>query len=83
MIKYSTPKTTVRKIKSTDPNFNITTEYIIYPRAQIQIDKNCPIRYAEIITKCIEHGWIEPVAFMSEREMLFVGLSGNNQEAQT
>jgi hypothetical protein len=82
MIKYSTPKTKVRKIKSTDPNFNITTDWIIYPRAAIHISQRCPDNYKNLIEECVKHGWIQPVAYMSEREMLFVGLSGNNQEAQ-
>ena len=78
MIKYSTPKTKVRKIKSTDPNFNITTDWIIYPRAAIHISQRCPDTYKHLIEECVNHGWIKPVAHVTEKEYLWMNLANDN-----
>ncbi len=82
MITYTAHRTCVRKIKPGDPNFDITDNFIIYPRALIQIDQNCPAYYATVINECIKQGWIIPVAYMTEREMMFVGLTGKKQGPQ-
>ena len=62
-------------IKRGDPNFLIQGKFTVCPRAGIQINKNCPREYMMIIQTCLERGWIEPVATITEREQLFMGLS--------
>jgi hypothetical protein len=62
-------------IKRGDSNFLIQGKFTITPRAGIQINKNCPRDYMMIIQACLEKGWIEPIANITEREKLFMGLS--------
>jgi hypothetical protein len=47
------------------------------PRAGFEISSGCPIEYKMVLQECINNGWLKPVAYMTEREMLFVGLSDN------
>ena len=61
-------------IKRGDPDFLIQGKFTIAPRAGIQINKNCPRKYMMIIQTCLERGWIDPVATITEREKIFMGL---------
>jgi hypothetical protein len=38
------------------------------PRAGFEISQGCPKEYKMIIAECINNGWIEPVAFITEQE---------------
>ncbi len=76
MANYNTTsKKKVHKINPSSEYFNIITEFIIYPRAAIHVSQSCPDNYRNLIEECVKHGWIQPVAYMSEREMLFAGLT--------
>lgn len=78
MIEYTLHKSKVHKIGPSDPNFNIIDQYMIFQRAAIHFDPNIPAAYCAIIAECLSKGWIKPVAYMTEREKLFIGLSENN-----
>ena len=45
------------------------------PRAGFEINENCPREYRQIIAACIDQGWLKPIAHVTERELLFMGLS--------
>jgi hypothetical protein len=45
------------------------------PRAGFEINQSCPTEYKMIINECIRNGWLKPVANVTERELLFMGLS--------
>jgi len=83
MINYTPHKTKVHKILPTDNNFSITDEFIVYQRAAIHFDQNIPHSYAKIVIDCINNGWIKPVAYITEREKLFIGLSENNGQGRS
>jgi hypothetical protein len=72
---YTFHKSQIRTIKPGDPNFVITDGLVQTNRAGIEISQRCPSNYAKIIAECINHGWIKPVASVTERELLFIGLS--------
>lgn len=78
MIDYKLHRSKVHKIEPSDPNFNIIDQYMIVQRAAIHFDPNIPAAYYEIIAECLSNGWIKPVAYITEREKLFIGLSENN-----
>ena len=77
-MNISVKNTKVHKIESNDPNFNILDEFIIYQRAAIHFSADIPPNYSQILAKCLDEGWIRPVAYVTEREKLFIGLSENN-----
>ena len=72
---YTPHKSQVRSIKQDNPNFYIYDKSTSTPRAGFEINQQCPenLRYA--IIECIKHGWLKPVAHVTERELLFMGLT--------
>lgn len=74
-MKITSYKTSLRTIKPNDPRFIINDGLITSPRAGFHILPECPREYKLVIQECIHRGWLQPVANMTERELLFVGLS--------
>lgn len=72
---YKTHTSTIRTLKQGDPNFVINDGLMQAPRAGIEISNRCPENYASLIQECIRHGWLKPVAHVTERELLFMGLT--------
>lgn len=68
-------QTQLRTIKSSDPKFHIIDGMIIAPRAGFEINHHCPREYKLIIAECINNGWLKPVATVTERELIFMGLA--------
>jgi hypothetical protein len=65
----------IRTIKPNDPRFLINDGMTIASRAGFEISSGCPIEYKMVLQECINNGWLKPVAYMTEREMMFVGLT--------
>jgi hypothetical protein len=65
----------IYKITSKDPGFVLEDGIIISHRAAIEIDSRCPDNYSTIVQYCIAKGWIKPVAYITEREKIFIGLT--------
>jgi hypothetical protein len=40
-------------------------------RAGIEISQRCPETYKYLVLECINHGWIRPVAYMPEEEVMW------------
>lgn len=72
---FITHKSQVRTIKPNDPRFLIDDGIIVYPRAGFEVAKECPVEYMQIIQQCIQNGWLKPVANMTEKELIFMGLT--------
>ena len=72
---YTLHQSQIRTLKPGDPNFVITNGLVQTNRAGIEISQRCPSNYASLIAECLNHGWIKPVAHVTERELLFMGLS--------
>lgn len=67
----------IRTIKQSDPRFNIKDKFLMAPRAGFEISQQCPREYKMIISECIGNGWLKPVAHVTERELLFMGISND------
>jgi hypothetical protein len=67
----------IRTIKQSDPRFQIKDRFLMAPRAGFEISQQCPREYKMIISECINNGWLKPVAHVTERELLFMGLSND------
>jgi len=65
----------IRTLKSGDKHFQIRDNYTLYSRASFEISKDCPREYMQIIQRCCQNGWLTPVANITEREMIFLGLA--------
>ena len=73
MISQSSSTTVT--LHSNDDKFWIRGQFTLTGRASIELSNKCPREYKMIIAECINNGWIKPVANISERELLFLGLS--------
>lgn len=68
----------VRTIKPNDPRFIINDGLVVSPRAGFHILPECPREYKLVIQDCIDRGWLQPVANVTERELIFMGLNRDN-----
>ena len=74
-MSFKVHQSQIRTIRSNDPRFTIVDEFTTAPRAGFEISSGCPWNYKEIIQDCIERGWLKPVAHITERELIFMGLT--------
>ena len=74
-MKIAAHKSSIKTINANHPAFVITDGVMIAPRAGFEIDKRCPSEYRMIIVECMQNGWIKPVANITEKELIFFGLS--------
>jgi hypothetical protein len=74
-MSYTLHKSQVRTIRQDDPNFRIEDGFASYPRAGFHVLPECPWRYREIIEECVANGWLKPIAHVTERELIFMGLT--------
>ena len=74
MITYS-QGTSFRTLRQGDKGFLINDGAVVTGRACMEISKKCPDQYKQMIRHCVSQGWLQPVATLTERELLFLGLS--------
>jgi hypothetical protein len=72
---FTTHRSTIQTLKPGDRHFQIRDGLTVASRAGFEISSDCPYNHLQIIQTCIEKGWIKPVANISEREMVFIGLT--------
>ena len=76
-MNFKITKTNLKTIRPEDSNFVIRDGFVTAPRAGFEINQSCPKQYKMIILDCLNNGWLKPVATVTERELLFMGLSKN------
>jgi hypothetical protein len=72
---YTVYQSQVRTIRQEDPNFLIQDGLTITPRAGFEISNTCPRQYKLMIMEAIKNGWLQPIANLTERELIFMGLT--------
>lgn len=72
---YTVHQTQIRTLKHGDNNFRIVDGLVVADRAGFEISNDCPYNHLQILQTCIDRGWIKPIANVTERELLFIGLS--------
>lgn len=75
MFNVKSHQSRIRSIRQNDPRFMIQDTFVIVPRAGFEINQQCPKEYRDIIAQCINNGWLKPVAHVTERELIFMGLT--------
>ena len=71
----TTRKSQIRTIRQDDPRFQIQDDLFMATRAGFEISDRCPAEYKVVLQECINNGWLKPVAYMTERELLLSGLT--------
>jgi len=74
-MNITTHRSTIHTIRPGDRHFQIQDKFTVSNRASIEIDEKCPSQYKQIIAECYRQGWLKPVANITERERLFMGLT--------
>ena len=69
--KYTVAKNAIHTIRSDDPDFMITDGFRTSVRAGFEIENNCPESWRAAILKAIDHGWLKPVAYIHETELVW------------
>ena len=72
---YTIHRSQIRTIRQEDPNFTIQDGLTITPRAGFEISNTCPRQYKLMIIEAIKNGWLQPIANLTERELIFMGLT--------
>ena len=72
---FLSKKRNVRMLTKRDKHFTFNDGFAVVNRAAIKVNENCPDEYKSILLRAIQYGWVESVAYMTEEEMVFAGLS--------
>jgi len=65
----------IRTLKPGDKGFLIHDKFTTANRAGFEVSADCPYNHLRIIQTCIEKGWLRPVANITEKEYMFIGLN--------
>ena len=68
-------QTKIRILRDTDQNWFIPEGAVIYPRAGFEVSPNCPSPEAQVVKHAIAMGWVKPVAYMIDHELMWEELS--------
>ena len=74
-MKITTRQTCIRTIKLNHPKFMITDGVVTSPRAGFEISEHCPASWKSLIVQAVEYGYIKPVAYMKDSELMWETLS--------
>ena len=72
---YKIYQSQIRTIRQEDPNFTIRDGLTITQRAGFEISNDCPRQYKLMIMEAMKNGWLQPIANLTERELIFMGLT--------
>lgn len=73
---YTQQKTNIRILRPGDPMFQIVGNMSIANRAGFEISDGCPNEYVGMLRRAINNGWIKPVAFIRDDELVWDKLKG-------
>jgi hypothetical protein len=62
-------------LRQTDPQFHIVDKFTITSRAAVEISKDCPDNYFQVLQTCMNRGWIKPVAYVTDDEYMIMKLT--------
>lgn len=65
-----------KEIKHDNEHFYMTDGFRMVPRASIEISKQCPYNYQQILADCIDRGWVKPIAYVKTKELFWEELGG-------
>ena len=74
-MNYTVHQSQIRTLTQDDPRFLIKDKLIVAPRAGFEFSQHCPREHKLIIMEAIKNEWLVPVANITERELIFMGLT--------
>lgn len=73
-MKFTFHQSKIKALRQSDDNFYIKDKFVTTPRAGFEISQRCPENYRDLLLECIGHGWIKPVAHVTDYELLLMTL---------
>lgn len=70
-MSYKIEQSTVRTIRKGEKGFMLIDGFAVMPRAGFEISRSCPENYKQIISQCIDNGWLKPVAYVKDCELFW------------
>jgi hypothetical protein len=77
-MNYTVHKNQIRTLRQDDPRFHIKDKFVVSPRAGFEISHDCPRTHKLMIMEAIKNEWLLPVANITERELIFMGLTNDS-----
>lgn len=68
---FKVEQSTVRTVRKGEKGFMLIDGITIMPRAGFEISRSCPDSYKQIISACIDNGWLKPVAYVKDCELFW------------
>lgn len=68
---FKVEQSTVRTIRRGEKGFMLVDGITVMPRAGFEISRSCPDSYKQIISQCIDNGWLKPVAYVKDTELFW------------
>lgn len=65
----------IHTLRQDDPRFIIKDKFVVSPRAGFEISQDCPRSHRLVILEAIKNEWLLPIANITERELIFMGLT--------
>lgn len=78
MSNYTVADSGIKRLTANDPGFYIDGNIVRTGGAGIFISQRCPDNYRSLIEECVNHGWIQPVAHVTEQEYVWMNLANDN-----
>jgi hypothetical protein len=74
-MKITAHVSSIRTLRKDHPNFFIRSGLYHSPRAGFELEDCCPREYRLVIAECLNRGWLKPVAYVSDKELMITGLT--------
>ena len=77
-MSYTVHNSQIRTLKQDDPRFLIKDKFVVSPRAGFEFSQDCPRTHKLMIMEAIKNEWLMPIANITERELIFMGLTNES-----
>ncbi len=77
-MSYTVHNNQIRILRQDDPRFLIKDKFVVSPRAGFEFSQDCPRTHKLMIMEAIKNEWLMPIANITERELIFMGLTNES-----
>ena len=77
-MNYTVHQSQIRTLRQDDPRFIIKDKFVVSPRAGFEFSQDCPRTHKLMIMEAIKNEWLMPIANITERELIFMGLTNES-----
>lgn len=68
---FNVQTSSIRTIRKGEKGFMLIDGMVVMPRAGFEISRSCPSEYKQIISQCIDNGWLKSVAYVKDHELFW------------